>query len=78
MKKKGKKYKDCKSFNKSLGHLITDITGNKNLLNSYQLIKDLIYLEKGIVFKVIKGDISKSKDDLEHEIEDSETEEELT
>ena len=78
MKKKGKKYKDCKSFNKSLGHLITDITGNKNLLNFYQLIKDLIYLEKGIVFKVIKGDISNpNKDDLEHDIEDSETEEDL-
>ena len=73
---KGKEYKDSKSFNKSLGHLITDITGNKNLLStSYQLIKDLIYLEKGIVFKVIKGDISNLKDDLEHDIEDPETEE---
>ena len=28
---KGKEYKDSKSFNKSLGHLITDITGNKKL-----------------------------------------------
>ena len=75
---KGKEYKDSKSFNKSLGHLFTDITGNKNLIStSYQLIKDLIYLKKGIVFKVIKGDTSKSKDDLEHDIEDAETEEEL-
>ena len=28
------------------------------VLTSYQLIKDLIYLEEGIVFKVIKGDIA--------------------
>ena len=52
MEKKGKKYKDCKSFNKSLGHLITTKTGNKDLITFYQLIKDLIYLEEGIVFKV--------------------------
>ena len=58
MEKKGKKYKDCKSFNKSLGHLIAIKTGNKDLITFYQLIKDLIYLEEGIVFKVIKGDIS--------------------
>ena len=58
MEKKGKKYKDCKPFNKILGHLITTKTGNKDLITFYQLIKDLIYLEEGIVFKVIKGDIS--------------------
>ena len=75
---KGKEYKDSKSFNKSLGHLFTDITGNKNLIFYFLPVDQRSNIpRKGIVFKVIKGDTSKSKDDLEHNIEDSETEEEL-
>ena len=75
---KGKEYKDSKSFNKSLGHLITDITGNKKLTFYFLPVDQRSNIpRKGIVFKVKKGVISKSKDDLEHDIEDSETEEEL-